>query len=287
MKLCRYVQHGEAKLGVVVGGAIIDIAAALPDAPRDMIALIEAWDDWRGPLVALEAQAQGGVPLVEADLLAPIARPGKILAMGLNYADHIAETGNEPPKNQVWFCKHLTSVNAPFAPIEMPLVSTSIDYEAEMVAVIGRRGRHISKADAPAAIFGYCVGNDVSVRDWQRQTPQWVLGKSFDTHAPFGPWITTADEVGDPHTMGIRAIVNGEVRQNSNTQHLVFDTFDQVAHVSKAMTLEPGDIIYTGTPGGVGVAMSPPQFLKAGDRVRIEIDKLGAIEGVMTPEQPV
>lgn len=283
MKLCRYVQHGEAKLGVVVDGMILDIAAAHPGAPRDMIALIEAWDDWRAPLAALETQADG-VPLVEADLLAPIARPGKILAMGLNYADHIAETGNEPPKNQVWFCKHLTSVNAPFAPIELPLVSTAIDYEAEMVAVIGRRGRHISKADAPAAIFGYCVGNDVSVRDWQRQTPQWVLGKSFDTHAPFGPWITTADEVGNPHTMGIRAIVNGEVRQNSNTRHLVFDTFDQIAHVSKAMTLEPGDIIYTGTPGGVGVAMSPPQFLKAGDRVRIEIDKLGAIEGVMTPE---
>lgn len=284
MKLCRYARAGEARLGLIVDGAVMDIADALPDAPRDMTDLIASWDAWRDALAALERAPSAGRPLPEIELLAPIRRPGKILAMGLNYADHIGEMGSEPPEHQVWFCKQPTSVNAPFAPIQMPKVSTAIDYEAEMVAVIGRGGRHVSKADAPSAVFGYCTGNDVSVRDWQMQTPQWMIGKSFDTHAPFGPWITTADEVGDPHALGIRAVVNGEVRQNSNTRHLVFNTFDQVEHLSHAMTLEPGDLIYTGTPGGVGMAMQPPQFLKAGDRVRIEIDRLGAIEGVMTPE---
>jgi ureidoglycolate lyase len=152
------------------------------------------------------------------------------------------------------------------------------------VAVIGSGGRHIAKAAASDAVFGYMCGNDVSVRDWQRHTPQWMLGKSFDTHAPVGPWITTADEVGDPHALDIRCSVNGDVRQQSNTCNLVFDTFDQIAHVSQAMTLEPGDLIFTGTPGGVGAAMKPPSFLKAGDRVRVEIERLGVIEGVMTAE---
>ncbi len=156
------------------------------------------------------------------------------------------------------------------------------DYEAELVAVLGASVKHVSGADAAAAVFGYCVGNDLSVRDWQWETPQWMLGKSFDGHAPFGPWITTADEVGDPHRLGIRAIINGETRQNSNTRHLVFSVWDQIAHLSKAMTLSPGDIIFTGTPGGVGAATK--SWLKAGDTVRIEIDELGAIEGTCVNE---
>ncbi len=133
-------------------------------------------------------------------------------------------------------------------------------------------------------MFGWCVGNDFSVRDWQMRTSQWVLGKSFDTHAPFGPWITTADEVPDPHALGIRCFVNGEKRQGSNTRHLVFDVWAQVEHLSQAMTLEPGDVIFTGTPSGVGAAMNPRRFLTAGDRVRVEIDELGAIENVMRDE---
>ena len=135
------------------------------------------------------------------------------------------------------------------------------------------------------AVFGYCVGNDVSVRDWQHMTSQIMLGKSFDTHAPFGPWIVTPDDVGDPHLLGIRCILNGEVRQNSNTSHLVFNIFDQIAHLSEAMTLEPGDVIFTGTPGGVGMAMTPPGYMKAGDTVRVEIDKIGALEARLVPER--
>ena len=150
---------------------------------------------------------------------------------------------------------------------------------------LAKRCKHVPKESAADVVFGYCAGNDVSVRDWQMQTTQWVLGKSFDTHAPIGPWIVTADEIGDPHTMGIRCFVNGERRQNSNTENLVFNVYDQIAHLSRAMTLEPGDIIFTGTPGGVGLAMQPPQWLKAGDKVRVEIDRIGSIEAEMQPER--
>ena len=158
------------------------------------------------------------------------------------------------------------------------------DYEAELVAVIGAGGKHIAAADAPAAIFGYTVGNDVTERMWQHASPQWSLGKSFDTHAPMGPWIVTADELGDPHDLGIRCFVNGEERQNSNTQHLVYNVWQQVEHLSVGMTLEPGDCLFTGTPGGVGAAMDPRQFLQIGDIVRCEIDGLGHIEGTMVAE---
>jgi 2-keto-4-pentenoate hydratase/2-oxohepta-3-ene-1,7-dioic acid hydratase in catechol pathway len=153
-----------------------------------------------------------------------------------------------------------------------------------MVVVIGAGGRHIARADAPKAVFGFCVGDDATERAWQHRTSQWVLGKSFDSHAPFGPWITTADEVPDPHRLAIRGLVNGEVRQQSDTGRLVFDVWDQIEHLSQAMTLEPGDLIFTGTPAGVGAAMKPPQFLKPGDRVRVEIDGLGAIENPCVAE---
>jgi 2-keto-4-pentenoate hydratase/2-oxohepta-3-ene-1,7-dioic acid hydratase in catechol pathway len=154
----------------------------------------------------------------------------------------------------------------------------------ELVAIVGKGGKHIAAADAPGAIFGYCVGNDVTERMWQHSGPQWSLGKSFDTHAPMGPWIVTADEVGDPHALDLRCFVNGEKRQESNTRHLVFDIWQQVEHLSVGMTLEAGDCIFTGTPGGVGAAMDPRRFLKAGDVVRCEIEGLGHIEGTMVGE---
>jgi 2-keto-4-pentenoate hydratase/2-oxohepta-3-ene-1,7-dioic acid hydratase in catechol pathway len=206
------------------------------------------------------------------------------MAIGLNYADHIAESGMEAPKEQVWFSKAATAANGPFDPIHVPKVSPFLDYEAELVAIIGKGGRHISREAAPASVFGYCCGNDATERVWQHRTPQWVLGKSFDTHAPFGPWITTADEILDPHALAIRGFVNGELRQDSNTRHLVFDIWDQIAQLSDAMTLEPGDLIFTGTPGGIGAAMNPRQFLKDGDRVRIEIEGLGAIDNPCAAE---
>lgn len=284
MKIVRFSQGaGPARAGVITGERVIALDELVPEVPSDMCDIIADWDRLK-TAVASQAATRAGVPLAEVTLQAPVARPGKILAIGLNYADHIKESGMETPKEQVWFSKHVNGINGPFAPVEMPKASEKLDYEVELVAVIGKRGRHISRADAPSHVFGYTVGNDVSVRDWQLRTAQWTLGKSFDTHCPIGPAIVTADEVGDPHALGIRCLVNGETRQSSNTSYLVFDLWDQIAYVSQAMTLQPGDLIFTGTPGGVGLAFKPPRLLAVGDVVRCEIDKLGAIENKVVAE---
>jgi 2-keto-4-pentenoate hydratase/2-oxohepta-3-ene-1,7-dioic acid hydratase in catechol pathway len=283
MKLVTFTDNTATRIGIAKDDGIVDLRKADADLPRDMIGLIAAWSDHR-KAVERAASRPADLPLKSVKLEAPVPRPGKILAIGLNYADHIAESGQKTPEQQIWFCKHVTSVNAPFAPVQMPKVSMLLDYEAELVAVIGKRAKHVPKDKAHEVVFGYAAGNDVTVRDWQFKTPQWMLGKSFDTHAPFGPWIVTSDEIGDPHALGIRAFVNGEKRQDSNTKNLVFNVFDQIAHLSQAMTLEPGDLIFTGTPGGVGAALKPPQFLKVGDVTRIEIDKIGAIEATIEPE---
>ncbi|TAJ73457.1 MAG: FAA hydrolase family protein [Phenylobacterium sp.] len=282
MKLATFTAGGPPELGLVQTGdagadRIVSISRAAPQLAADMIELIAAWPTAQREVRAIGELGDHALGLCEVRLLAPVTRPGKIFAIGLNYADHIAESGVAAPEHQVWFAKAATAANGPFDPIAIP-PGGYVDYEAEMVAVVGVGGRNIDRDAAADAVFGYCVGNDATERAWQHRTPQWTLGKSFDTHAPFGPWITTADEAGDPHALAIRGLVNGEMRQESNTRHLVFDVWDQVTHLSQAMTLEPGDLIFTGTPGGVGAAMKPPRFLKDGDRVRIEIEGLGAIE---------
>ena len=278
MKLVTFENGGPAQLGAVVGNRVVPLNAAAPGLPDEMARLIAVWPQVQSQVRTLAAAGSGALPLERIHLLAPIRRPGKIFAIGLNYADHIAESGMEAPKIQVWFTKAPTSTNGPYDPIQVPKVSQALDYEAELVAVIGTGGRHLSQEAARAAVFGYCCGNDATERAWQHRTPQWSLGKSFDSHAPFGPWITTADEVPDPHALSVRCLVNGEVRQNSNTSNLVFNLWEQIEHLSQAMTLEPGDLIFTGTPGGVGAAMKPMQFLKAGDQVRVEIEGLGALD---------
>lgn len=271
MKIALFDAGAGPQTGVVDADTITPTGIA-----GSTIDLIARWDDVRA---VVEGAKAGARPLASVRLLAPVPRPGKIFAIGLNYADHIAESKMETPPNQVWFTKAQTSINGPYDPIEAS--TPTVDYEVELVAVIGRRGRRIAKADAHSHVFGYCVGNDVTERMWQHRTPQWSLGKSFDTHAPIGPWITTADEIADPHALGLRCFVNGQKRQDSNTKNLVFNLWEQIEHLSQAMTLEPGDLIFTGTPGGVGAAMDPRQFLKAGDVVRCEIDRLGAIEATM------
>ena len=278
MKLATYTADGKTRTGIVVADRIIDtgITGTMIDLIRDWAAL--------KPGLEAKAAAGGGLPLSAVKLEAPIQRPGKIFAIGLNYADHVAESNMTAPERQVWFTKAQTSINGPYDSIQIATGTTANDYEVELVAVIGTGGKHITAANAPAAIFGYCVGNDVTERMWQHGSPQWSLGKSFDTHAPIGPWIVTADELGDPHKLAIRCFVNGEKRQDSNTRNLVFDIWQQVEHLSVGMTLEPGDVLFTGTPGGVGAAMDPRQFLKAGDVVRCEIDQLGAIEATMAQE---
>ncbi len=284
MKLVTFQIGAAPELGVVLGeDRIAPLSRAAPRLASGMIDLITRWSEVEGEVRRIAGGAET-VPLDPRTLLAPVPRPGKILAIGLNYADHIAESGLPTPEHQTWFSKAATAAAGPYAEVDIPKASSAVDYEAELVAVVGVRGRHLSGAAARKAVFGYCAGNDVSVRDWQLRTSQWVLGKSFDTHAPFGPWITTADEVADPHALGLRCFVNGEKRQESNTKHLVFDIWAQIEHVSQAMTLEPGDVIFTGTPAGVGMAMTPRRNLAAGDRVRVEIDGLGAIENVMRAE---
>lgn len=278
MKLATYTLHGRTSTGIVVGDEIIDSGVA-----GTMIDLIRDWDQLK-PDLEKRAAAGGGVPLTSVRLEAPVQRPGKIFAIGLNYADHIAESKMETPQRQVWFTKAQTSVNGPYDDIQIAKGTMTNDYEVELVAIIGKGGKHVSANDAAGAIFGYCVGNDVTERMWQHGGPQWSLGKSFDTHAPMGPWIVTADEVGDPHSLGLRCYVNGQQRQKSNTEHLVFNIWSQIEHLSIGMTLESGDCLFTGTPGGVGAAMDPRQFLQIGDIVRCEIDGLGHIEGTMVAE---
>jgi len=280
MKLATFVADGRERVGVVNGSEIVDVSSIAPN----MNSLIADWSNLKDKVARLAADGKPSYQLGAVRLLAPVPRPQKVMAIGLNYADHIAESGAATPEKQIWFSKLPNAVNGPNDPIEMPKASSAIDYEAELVFVIGKRCRHVTKEKAPDVIFGYAAGNDISVRDWQFHTTQWLVGKSFDTHAPFGPVIVTADEIGDPHALGIRCLVNGELRQNSNTKNLVFNCFDQIAYLSQAMTLEPGDIVFTGTPGGVGQSMKPPRLLRAGDTVRVEIDKIGAIEARMVPE---
>lgn len=279
MKLATFESPGgRMALGMVTDRQrVIDIGHHLPDAPRSMCALITQWAAWQPALESL-SQGPGEWAVPELRLLAPILRPGKILGIGLNYADHVAESNMARPEVQLWFNKLPTSARGPYDSIELPRVSEQLDYEAELAFVVGRHCRHVSREQAAQAIFGYCVANDVSVRDWQLRTSQFMLGKSFDTHAPFGPWITTSDEIADPHALDIRGLVNGDVRQSSNTRELIFDCYDQVAHLSQVCTLEPGDVVLTGTPGGVGGGFRPPRWLRAGDVVRVEIQGLGHIE---------
>jgi 2-keto-4-pentenoate hydratase/2-oxohepta-3-ene-1,7-dioic acid hydratase in catechol pathway len=275
LKVARYSYQGEEALGLVNGG-IIPIAAHVPGAPASMIALIEQWDRFESELQRL-AQHPAQIPLDAVRLLAPIARPSKLFGIGLNYADHIAESGMDRPTDQTWFSMPPTAANGPFDPISLPRVSAQLDYEAELVVVVGKAVRYADPAAAEDAIFGYCVGNDVSIRDWQFRTTQFMLGKSFDTHAPHGPWIVTKDEI-DVTNLEIRCWVNDELRQSSNTRHMIFDPVSQVQHLSQVMTLEPGDLLFTGTPDGVGAVRKPPLWLIEGDRVKTSISGIGEIE---------
>jgi 2-keto-4-pentenoate hydratase/2-oxohepta-3-ene-1,7-dioic acid hydratase in catechol pathway len=223
-------------------------------------------------------------PLDAVTLLAPVPRPRAIFGIGRNYAAHAAELGNVLPKVPLVFMKLPTSSVPPSGPVRCPAVVEQLDYEAELAVVIGRRCRHVSREDAPGVVGGYTIANDVSVRDWQRKTQQWTLGKSFDTHGPLGPWIVTPDELGDPHAVSFRTHVSGELRQQSNTSNLIHDCWDLIADISTVCTLEPGDVIATGTCSGVAAFMTPPKWLTVGDVVRIEFDGIGAIENRVVAE---
>ena len=284
MRLVTFTEAGSTRVGVAVGDEIVDLAAAAPDLPTEMCAFLAAGSS------ALEAAqkaadiAQRRLALGDVRLEAPVPHPPKFLAIGLNYKDHIEETGQKPPTFPMVFNKQTSCVVAHRDPIHIPRASSAVDYEGELAFVIGKRCRHVPEERASEVIAGYTIVNDVSVRDWQRRSPTMTLGKSWDTHGPMGPWLVTPDEIGDPHSLGLETYVDSDLRQQSNTRHLLFACFSLVATLSTVCTLEPGDVVSTGTSSGVGAAMSPPGFLKPGQSVRIEIERIGTLENPVIEE---
>jgi len=307
MKLVTYESAKQSRLGVLQGDFVVDVAAAyglvakgrITDAklaaavnvlrklgrpPQDMMELLGLGERYRKALAVVTASAAGTakkgakgllVPLSSAKLRAPIARPNKITCIGLNYADHAREGGQEPPPAPIFFLKSHNTICGPGDPIKLPPNSTQVDYEAEFAVVLGKRGSRIPESEAHKYIAGYTILHDVSARDMQFSDKQWYRGKSCDTFAPTGPWIVTPDEIPDPHTLRISLTLNGETLQDSNTSNLIFKVPFLISFLSQSVTWEVGDLISTGTPPGVGMGMKPPQYLKAGDVVELEIEGLG------------
>jgi acylpyruvate hydrolase len=294
------------RLGAVAGGLVVDLNAAyrtlleergthgakelaLEAVPPEMVAFLEAG----GPALnaardALELVARLGAdnarerglvhPAESVRLLAPIPRPPKFILVGLNYRDHAEEAGMKIPEVPTFFSKYANCVIAPGDAIKIPKVSSMIDYEGEYAFVIGRAGRDIAPEHAMDYVAGYTIVNDVSCRDYQLKTGQWMIGKTFDTFAPMGPYLVTRDEIADPHNLEISLYLNGQRMQHSNTRNLIFKTGYLISFLSQVFTFEAGDVISTGTPAGVGYARKPPVFMKPGDRVRVEIEGLGVLE---------
>ena len=286
MRLISYQSATGPRVAGIRDGAVVDLNRADANVPSCVKQLLA-----QGPqgLRRAEAALAAGqaVPLDSVKPLAPIPRPEKIICVGLNYADHAREGGFELPTEPVLFTKFPSAANAHGQPIVVPRLSREIDYEAELVVVIGVGGRYIPKEEALTHVAAYCCGNDVSARDWQLRKPggQWLLGKSFDTFAPFGPALVTADEVRDPGNLPIQSRLNGQVMQSSNTSHFIFPVADLIAYVSGVCTLVPGDLIFTGTPSGIGYARDPQVFLKPGDVIEVEIEGIGVLRNPVVAEE--
>ncbi|MDD2760856.1 MAG: fumarylacetoacetate hydrolase family protein [Methylomonas sp.] len=281
MKLLSFLYRGQHRIGALIETGIVAVSDELPNDMSNFLAMGESATQ------ALQAAIDSGAQVLALDdieLLAPIPRPGKFLGIGLNYADHISETGRERPEYPTFFTKQSTCVIACNQAIHCPPVSEKVDYEGELAFVIGKRCKHVSLEKARDMIAGYTICNDVTVRDWQQRSPTWTLGKSFDTHGPMGPWLVTADEIADPHNLSLKTWVDDELRQNANTGEMLFNCYEMVAYLSQVMTLEPGDVITTGTPAGVGVKMKPRGYLKPGQTVRIEIEGIGTLTNPVIAE---
>ena len=288
MKLVTFQQGDALRPGLLTSrdgrDVIIDLLGADPSLPGSIRELLEGGQAALAKAAAAADSATETVDVASIKLAAPIPNPGKILCIGLNYADHAAESGQPLPEYPIVFSKYSNAVIGSGAPVILPKVTDMVDYEAELGFVIGKRGRYIDEADALDYVAGYLPVNDVSARDYQERVSQWTMGKSFDTFAPMGPALVTADEVGDPHKLAIRLWIGDEVLQDSNTSQLIFNVPRLVADISEVMTLEPGDIVSTGTPPGVGGARKPPRWLRAGETVHIEIEKLGILSNPIVAE---
>lgn len=278
MKLITYDVHGTPRPGVVKDDHVLDLSGHLVHSVLELIQDPMAMTRARR---ALDAFSAHGPTVADLTLLPPVPETRKILCIGQNYADHCAEQNRPLPERPILFSKFTTCLVGSGADIVVPPETEQPDYEAELVVVIGRRAKGVPKEEALDYVAGYMCGNDVTARDVQKRDGQWVRGKSYDTFAPVGPYLVTADEVPDPGRLGIRCRLNGELRQNSNTGNLVFDVPTLIANLSAGITLEPGDLVFTGTPGGVGVYSDPPRFLQDGDIVEVEIDGLGTLRNTV------
>lgn len=276
MKLITFTEQNQTRVGAVVDNAIID-GLGNPAVPDSMIEFLSAGTQALQAMQQLIDSGEHRLALADVQLHAPVPRPPKYLAIALNYADHIAETGKAKPEYPTFFTKQSTCVIGAGAAIQMPTVSDKLDYEGELAFVIGKRCRHVSVDNAHEVIAGFMIANDVSVRDWQARSPTMMIGKSFDTCGPLGPWLVTSDAISDPHNLSLKTWVDEELRQNANTAEMLFNCYEIVAYLSTAMTLEVGDVISTGTPGGVGVKMTPRGYLKVGQTVRIAIEGIGEL----------
>ena len=283
MKLVTFTHNNQSRVGAVIDDAVVDGKGGA-DIPASMIEFLGAGSKGLLAMQELIYKNSTRIALAEVKLNAPVPRPGKYLGIALNYADHIAETGRDRPEYPSFFNKQSTCVIGCDEAIYRPKVSDKLDYEGELAFVIGKRCRHVPVDKAHLVIAGFTIANDVSVRDWQMRSPTLMIGKSFDTCGPLGPWIVTPDELCDPHNLSIKTWIDDELRQDGNTRQMIFNCYDMIAYLSQAMTLEPGDLITTGTPSGVGVKMQPRGYMKPGQIAKIEIEGIGTLSNVVIEE---
>lgn len=286
MRYVAFEAHDAASIGLVDGLDVIPLVSLLPDAPGSLKELIKRGEPMQSEIRArLKNGAAPRLPLKSIRLLTPIPDAGKVICLGLNYADHAKEGGHQVPSYPSLFLRANSSLIGPDEPMIVPHCSERLDYEAELLIVIGKKCRHVPESEALDVIFGYSAFNDGSIRDYQRRTAQWTAGKNFDGTGAFGPYVVTADELPPGASgLGIRSRLNGRVLQNSNTDHMIFNVPRTIAILSEIMTLEPGDLVATGTPEGVGHARTPPLWLKPGDTISVEIDQIGTLSNPVVAE---
>lgn len=284
MRFVTFETRGQARPGVFsTGDTILDLSSL---GFSSLVSMIEAGEEGRAKVQKFVGEKPESAQhhLTKVKLLAPIPKPRKLICVGLNYRDHAAETGAKIPDVPTIFNKFATAVIGPGEKVVLPKVSKAPDYEAEFAFVIGVGGRHIRANDWAKHVFGYTIVNDVTARDYQRATTQWLMGKTFDTFAPMGPTIVTADEIKDPHSLDIQMVINDEVLQDSNTRELIFRVPDLIEFLSSVFTLEPGDVVSTGTPAGVGFVRKPPRHLRAGDQMSVRIEQIGELNNPVVAE---
>lgn len=285
MKLTTFTHQGFTRIGVITNDSVVDLSRIAPDLPTDMVAFLQAGDEAMTTARSAAGHSDASIAIQKVRIEAPVLRPRKFLGIGANYPRNDGPSAVNPHHkdpssagHQIWFNKQVTCINGPFDPIQLPDRSEQVICETELALVIGKRCRNVAKKNAAQVIAGYLICNDVTIVDWVLRSPTATLGKSFDSHGPIGPWIVTADEIGNPHALGVRTYVNGKELQNGSTSGMSFDCFEMVAYLSEAITLEPGDILTTGTPSRVD------HFLQPGDVVRCEVDGIGHIENSVIAE---